>query len=71
VRLGQYKLIERLEDGRVHLYDLAADVGERDDLAAAQPERVRSMRAMLHAWYRDVDAKFLRPRDGREPWRPY
>ncbi len=71
VRLGQYKLIERLEDGRVHLYDLAADVGERDDLAAAQPERVRGMRAMLHAWYRDVDAKFLRPRDGREPWRPY
>ena len=71
MRLGEYKLIERLEDGRVHLYDLARDVGERRDLAAEQPERVEQMRAMLHAWYREVDAKFLRPRDGREPWRPF
>ncbi|MEC8653614.1 MAG: sulfatase-like hydrolase/transferase [Planctomycetota bacterium] len=71
VRLGRYKLIERLEDGRVHLYDLVNDVGERSDLAEQQPERVERMRQLLHDWYREVDAKFLRERDGRTPWRPF
>jgi arylsulfatase A-like enzyme len=70
VRLGDYKLIERLEDGRVHLFDLSKDLGERNDLAAQQPERVGRMRELLHAWYRDVDAKFLREKDGRVPWTP-
>jgi arylsulfatase A-like enzyme len=71
VRLGDYKLIERLEDGRLHLYNLKADLGERDDLVDREPARAKRMRAMLHAWYREVDAKFLRPREGREPWRPF
>jgi len=70
VRLGDYKLIERLEDGRVHLFDLSKDLGERNDLAAQQPERVQRMRRLLHEWYREVDAKFLRERDGRVPWKP-
>ncbi|QDU40752.1 Arylsulfatase [Maioricimonas rarisocia] len=70
IRDGDYKLIERFEDGRVHLYNLAEDIGERHDLAEQMPERVDAMRRQLHAWYRDVDAKFLQPKDGREPWRP-
>ncbi len=72
IRVGDWKLIERLEDGRVHLYDLAHDVGERDDLAADHPERVDQMRDKLHAWYREVDAKFLQAKgeDGPQPWRP-
>ncbi len=73
IRMGDYKLLERYEDGRVHLYDLGKDIGERDDLAAAQPKRVAAMRKQLHAWYRSVDAKFLRPLegDGAKPaWRP-
>lgn len=71
IREGDYKLIERYEDGRVHLYNLKEDIGELNDLAAAQPERVEKMRARLHAWYKDVDAKFLQKKDdGPEPWRP-
>lgn len=71
VRQGDWKLIERYEDGRVHLYDLAADPGERHDLAADHPERVEDLRRRLHAWYREVDAKFLEPQpDGPAPWRP-
>jgi len=71
VRMGDWKLIERYEDGKVHLYNLADDIGERDDLASAQPERVAKMRARLHQWYRVVDAKFLQPKgDGPKPWRP-
>jgi len=71
VRMGDWKLIERFEDGRVHLYNLRLDIGEREDLAFAYPERVEEMRAKLHAWYEEVDAKFLqRKGNGPEPWRP-
>jgi arylsulfatase A-like enzyme len=71
VRVGDYKLIERFEDGRVQLFDLARDIGERRDLAKQMPDRVSAMRSQLHDWYRDVDARFLRARQGgSQPWRP-
>lgn len=71
VRMGKYKLIERFEDGRVHLYNLDDDISEQKDLAEANPKRVQSMRSRLHSWYREVDAKFLRAKEnGPEPWRP-
>lgn len=71
IRMGDWKLIERFEDGRIHLYDLQMDIGEREDLASVYPQRVKTMRAKLHAWYKQVDAKFLqRKDDGPMPWRP-
>ncbi len=71
IRTGDFKLIERYEDGRAHLYNLATDLGERTDLALEHPGRVAAMRKDLHAWYKQVDAKFLQPREGSpEPWRP-
>ena len=71
VRMGDYKLFERYEDGRVHLYNLKDDLSEQNDLAASMPEKVGKMRAKLHAWYKEVDAKFLQPKgDSGMPWRP-
>ncbi len=72
VRRGRYKLIERFENGDVHLYDLATDRGERNDLAETQPDRANEMREMLHRWYEEVDAKFLqaKPDSDEQPWRP-
>lgn len=71
VRMGDWKLIERLEDGRVHLFNLADDVGEKTDLAEKHPDRVDAMRTRLHAWYAEVDAQFLRAKEGGpEPWHP-
>lgn len=72
IRVGDYKLIERFEDGRTHLYDLSRDVGEQNDLAAAMPDRVSSMKNRLHAWYKEVDARFLQAKgpDSPQPWRP-
>jgi arylsulfatase A-like enzyme len=71
VRVGDWKLVERYEDGRVHLYNLPADPGERRDLAAEQPEKVHELRTRLHQWYREVGAKFLEPKEGSpKPWRP-
>lgn len=71
IRIGDWKLIERYEDGQVHLFNLADDVGEQHDLAEQQPEQVESMRRKLHAWYQQVDAKFLQAKNnGPQPWRP-
>ncbi len=71
VRMGDWKLIESYVDGSVVLHNLREDIGEQNDLAAAQPGRVKAMRARLHAWYRETGAKFLRAKpDGPEPWRP-
>lgn len=70
IRMGKFKLFERYEDGRVHLYDLEADIGESNDLADSMPDRVQQMRSRLHDWYKTVDAKFLQPKDGNTPWRP-
>ncbi|TWT85100.1 Arylsulfatase [Planctomycetes bacterium CA13] len=70
IRVGKYKLFERYEDGRVHLYDLEADLSESNDLADILPERVDQMRNRLHDWYQTVDAKFLQPKEGKNPWKP-
>ena len=71
IRFGRWKLLERYEDGRVQLHDLSEDLGERADLAEREPARVADLRARLHAWYREVYARFLTARDGGPaPWRP-
>jgi arylsulfatase A-like enzyme len=74
IRMGDWKMIERFEDGRVHLYHLSEDLGEQHDVAQSYPQRVDAMRKKLHAWYEEVDAKFLRPKgkspNAPKPWRP-
>lgn len=71
VRRGDYKLVERFEDGRLHLYDLSNDPGERNDIKAEHGPLVDSMRDALHQWYAEVDAQFLRAKPGGpEPWTP-
>jgi arylsulfatase A-like enzyme len=72
VRMGDWKLVENHEDGSVELYHLRDDLGEKRSRAAAEPERVRAMRARLHAWYRETGAQFLRAKPGGEqPWHPF
>jgi len=72
IRVGDWKLIERYEDGRVHLYNLKNDPGELRDVKEGNETRVKSMRAKLHAWYQETDAKFLQQKKNQEekPWRP-
>ena len=50
------KLVEHLEDGRVELFDLAADEGEQHDLAGARPQRAAELRGRLEAWRKEVGA---------------
>ncbi len=58
MRSGDWKLIEFFEDGRVELYNIKTDVGERSDLAQSQPDKAAELRSDLHAWQASVNAKF-------------
>ena len=71
IRSGKWKLIERFEDGRTHLFNLDTDIGERSDLVQKYPKIVKQMKLDLHGWYKKVDAKFLlaKPK-GPQPWQP-
>jgi arylsulfatase A-like enzyme len=61
MRSGPWKLIEFLEDHRVELYDLAKDLGEKDDLAARMPQKAAELRRRLHAWRESVGAQMPKP----------
>lgn len=54
VRVGDWKLQVTALPVGVRLYNLAVDPTERQDLAAAEPERVAAMRAMLEAHNRQM-----------------
>jgi len=51
VRNGDWKLVvSKGGSGAAELYDLAHDVGEQRDLAAAEPARVAELQALFDAW---------------------
>jgi len=56
VRSGDYKLIESFENETVELFNLAQDIGEREDLASAEPERAQNLRARLTRWRESTGA---------------
>jgi arylsulfatase A-like enzyme len=66
---GAEKLVEHFEDGRLELFDLARDPGERHNLAAERPERAKELHGRLIAWRERVAAAL--PRPNPEPKEPY
>lgn len=61
VRSGDWKLIKWYQEDGVELFNLAQDLGETRDLAAAMPERVRELDGRLAAWLKSCHAKLPRP----------
>jgi uncharacterized sulfatase len=57
IRMGNYKLLEFFEDGRLELYDLKQDLSETKNLAEREPERAKQMQMKLAAWRESVHAK--------------
>lgn len=55
LRAGRWKLIWGPDEGRVELYDLAADPGESEDLSGEEPERVAAMRARIETLLAESD----------------
>ena len=58
---GDWKLIHYHEDGHDELYNIAEDIGEKSDIAASKPEKLKSLRADLDRWLEQVDARMPAP----------
>jgi arylsulfatase A-like enzyme len=61
VRLGDDKLIEFFEDGRLELYNLRDDPGEQHNLAADRPQRAEFLHQLLDTWRRRLSAQIPQP----------
>ena len=64
IRVGDYKLIEFFEDGRIELYNLHTDIEEKHNLAQTEPEIAARLQAMLAEWRKRVEAKIPQPNIG-------
>ena len=53
---GDWKLIEFFEDGKIELYNLKDDLGEKDDLAGTMPDKAEELHRTLIEWRKSVDA---------------
>jgi len=67
IRSGDFKLIERYEDGRLELYNLRTDVGETRDLAGTMPDKAKTLRDRLENWRQSVDAHMPQPNPNYNP----
>lgn len=56
IQAGDWKLMEFFEDGRLELYNLREDIGETQNLAAKQPEKVKELHEKMKAWRASVNA---------------
>ena len=56
IRMGKWKLHEYFEDGRIELYDLAADPSERMNFAHLHVEKAATMHQLLKDWRKKVNA---------------
>jgi arylsulfatase A-like enzyme len=56
IREGDWKLLEYFEDGRLELYNLKEDLGERRNLAAERNEVAARLHAKLKLWREEVKA---------------
>ena len=71
IRAGRYKLIEYFEDGKLELYDLQTDIGEKKDLAKAMPDKAAALQKQLAAWRKSVGAKMPTPNPDHDPKRAH
>lgn len=64
---SHYKLIHFYETGENRLFDLEADLAERSDLSAKQPEIARRMAQELSSYLTEVEAEMPRPNNNYDP----
>jgi arylsulfatase A-like enzyme len=56
IQMGDWKLMEFFEDGRLELYNLKEDLGEKNNLAAKMPEKVKELHEKMLAWRAEMKA---------------
>ena len=65
IRAGDWKLIERFDDGSLELYDLASDLSEQTNLAPVHPGLAEELQRQLKEWRAEVGAAMPVPVAGR------
>lgn len=50
VRQGEWKLVKAHANDQPKLFRLTSDLGEKDDLAATEPDRAKSLQTLWDAW---------------------
>ncbi|UCC96448.1 MAG: sulfatase [Phycisphaerales bacterium] len=66
IRKGHWKLIQFFDTGEKELYSLEDDVGEQNNLASKNPDKVAELLGLLAAWRKQVDAKIPSGQQGGE-----
>ena len=61
IQVGDWKLMEYLEDGRLELYNLRSDIGESKNLAKEMPDKAKELHTRLIAWRAEVKAPMPTP----------
>jgi len=57
IRQGNWKLIEFFDDGKLELYNLVDDIGEKHNLAEKMPEKAAQLQKRLAQWRSNVGVK--------------
>jgi arylsulfatase A-like enzyme len=70
IRLGNLKLIHFYEDDRVALFDLAKDIGERNDLAQRMPQDTQMLKGRLDQYLTAINAQLPTPNPNFDPSQP-
>lgn len=69
IRSGNLRLVEFHEDGALELYDLAADIGESNDLTSSQSVTAEKLHQKLRNWRKSVGAQMPTPNPNYDPAR--
>jgi arylsulfatase A-like enzyme len=72
IRSGKWKLIKFYEDGRLQLFNIESDPGEKLDLAALEPKMTRNLHQFLQDYLLAIGAQMCGPNPGYNPavfWR--
>lgn len=56
IEVGDWKLMEYFEDGRLELYNLKDDIGETKNLATEMPEKAKELHAKMIMWREAIKA---------------
>ena len=66
IRDGDWKLIKFYDPQKLELYNLADDLGERNDLAKREPHKVRTLESKLSEHLKTAGARLPRPGSGEK-----
>ncbi|WP_020597375.1 sulfatase [Spirosoma panaciterrae] len=61
VRVGDYKLVELYETGKLELYNLRDDLPEANDLSTKLPDKTRELKKLLSDWRSQLQAQMPLP----------